>query len=159
MEQDDKKKLRDEIFEKHKKLYRLKTASSETRSRYPMQWGFECGDGWMPLISDLSDSIQWHADHKKEKDPNFKQPEVVQCKEKFGTLRFYIRGGDEYIAGLIHMAEKISGRICETCGSPGVLQSTGWWRVICKSCNDKRNITAAIKEEFAEETSDLEDSQ
>jgi len=59
------------------------------------------------------------------------QVEAVQVKEKFGTLRFYYDGGDEFINGLVTMAESISGRTCEVCGAEGKHRSGGWIRVLC----------------------------
>ena len=63
-------------------------------------------------------------------------PQVVvsQIKEKFGTLRFYYTGGDEYVDGLEHMAESMSAKICENCGCPGESRSTKknhYIRVLC----------------------------
>jgi len=68
-------------------------------------------------------------------------PQVTldQVKEKFGTLRFYYTGGDEYIAGLVSMAESMSGVTCETCGNPAEVQNDGgWMRSICKPCEEKQ---------------------
>jgi hypothetical protein len=60
-------------------------------------------------------------------------PQVTldQVKEKFGTLRFYYTGGDEYISGLVSMAESMSGVTCETCGKPGTQTSGGWIKTAC----------------------------
>lgn len=62
-----------------------------------------------------------------------KIPEVVatQVKEKYGTLRFYYNGGDEYIDGIVDMAESMSARTCETCGAPGKLRGGGWVYTAC----------------------------
>lgn len=57
--------------------------------------------------------------------------QAVQVKEKFGTLRFYIDYGDDYVNGLIAMAESMSSVICETCGKPGQLRYNGWIRTAC----------------------------
>ena len=61
-------------------------------------------------------------------------PQVTldQVKEKFGTLRFYYSGGDDYISGLVSMAESMSGVTCETCGKPGTQTSGGWIKTVCK---------------------------
>ena len=61
-------------------------------------------------------------------------PQVTldQVKEKFGTLRFYYSGGDEYISGLVSMAESMSGVTCETCGKPGTRTRGGWIKTACK---------------------------
>lgn len=59
---------------------------------------------------------------------------ATQVKEKFGTLRFYYVGGDDYIRGLEAMAESMTSRTCEDCGHPGESRSTEkkrWVRVLC----------------------------
>jgi hypothetical protein len=61
-------------------------------------------------------------------------PQVVaeQIKEKFGTLRFYYRGGDDQIRGMVSMAESMSAVSCETCGAPGKQRGGGWIRTLCE---------------------------
>lgn len=56
---------------------------------------------------------------------------AVQIKEKFGTLRFYYDGGDEYCRGVESMAEFMSAKTCEECGSPGKSRHGGWIRTLC----------------------------
>jgi hypothetical protein len=60
-------------------------------------------------------------------------PQVTldQVKEKFGTLRFYYSGGDDYISGLVSMAESMSGITCETCGKPGTSTGGSWVKTAC----------------------------
>ena len=60
-------------------------------------------------------------------------PQVTldQVKEKFGTLRFYYTGGDEYISGMVTMAEAMSGVTCEDCGDPGERRGGGWIYTAC----------------------------
>jgi uncharacterized membrane protein len=60
------------------------------------------------------------------------QVTVDQVKEKFGTLRFYYTGGDEYISGITSMAEAMSSVTCEICGKPGQTSSGGWLKTTCK---------------------------
>jgi len=59
------------------------------------------------------------------------QVTASQVKEKFGTLRFYYSGGDDYIDGLSAMAESMSAVTCEECGSPGKVRHSGWLRALC----------------------------
>ena len=68
-------------------------------------------------------------------------PQVTldQVKEKFGTLRFYYTGGDDYISGMVAMAESMSGVICESCGNPGNQTSGGWIKTICEPCEEERS--------------------
>jgi hypothetical protein len=84
---------------------------------------FFCVDsGWFPLIKDLiSDLIKmgWNK-------------EVIQVKEKFGTLRFYINEGTDDIHRRIAKAENESYIICEVTGQPGKLRNDlPWWRTLC----------------------------
>ena len=60
-------------------------------------------------------------------------PQVIatQVKEKYGTLRFYYWGGDEYCSGVESMAESMSAVTCEVCGSRGMLRHGGWIRALC----------------------------
>jgi len=76
------------------------------------------------------------------------QVTLDQVKEKFGTLRFYYTGGDEYISGMVTMAEAMSGVICESCGNPGKQTSGGWIKTICQPCETEREERRA--KEYAE---------
>jgi len=70
----------------------------------------------------------------REVPESISQVTLDQVKEKFGTLRFYYSGGDEYIDGLVSMAESMSAITCETCGKPGTQTSGGWIKTICEPC-------------------------
>lgn len=63
-----------------------------------------------------------------------KIPQLVadQIKEKFGTLRFYTTGGDEYTSGVVRMAESLSCVTCEVCGKPGMTSGKGWIKTTCE---------------------------
>lgn len=83
---------------------------------------------------------QWaiqHAEDDIEKATFRKVPEACpqvvasQVKEKFGTLRFYYYGGDDYISGIESMAESMSARTCEKCGKPGKVRQGGWIQTLC----------------------------
>ena len=76
--------------------------------------GFECQDGWYPLIRTLCETLCLHLDEQ----PGQGSIRVVQVKEKLGGLRFRVRGGDEYVRGAIDLAERMSYRLCEVCGRP-----------------------------------------
>jgi len=47
-------------------------------------------------------------------------PPVVakQVKEKYGSLRFRFRGGNDQTRHLIELAEDQAARVCEECGQP-----------------------------------------
>ena len=111
-----------------------------------MCWGFECGNGWYHIIRVLCSNIQHHIDwrnRKNELNPNqpiVPQVTVDQVKEKFGTLRFYYTGGDDYIDGLVSMAESMSGITCEQCGNPGSTLGRGWLTTLCEKHAEEKGI-------------------
>lgn len=98
---------------------------------------FECGSGWALLIDELCHEMAQHHDfnvkNKPKNKPKIKPVVCVQAKTKFGGLRFYVEGGDDYTHGLIRMAESFSLMICEHCGErcrPGT-PATRWNATRC----------------------------
>jgi len=96
-----------------------------------MCWGFECGDGWFNILDQLMGNIQHHIDWKNKNGEVVHQVTLNQVKEKFGSLRFYYTGGDDYIDGMVTMAESMSGVMCEECGLPGTQTQGGWIKTAC----------------------------
>ena len=114
--------------------------------------GFAVGVGWWPIIDNLCSNIQSHIDwwNTNRKDrPVVEQVVVRQIKEKFGGLRFYYDGGDEYVQGLVRMAECWAALHCEECGKPGKTRGGGWIRTLCDEHEAERQ--ARMKEEFGDE--------
>lgn len=105
--------------------------------------GFAIGKGWWIIVDKLMGQIQWHIDNsvknnkwdlendKTDVRPIIQQITVAQIKEKFGGLRFYYDGGDDYIYGLVSMAESWADIACEECGGIGHRRSGGWIRTLC----------------------------
>lgn len=58
---------------------------------------------------------------QKEVPKPISQVVAQQVKEKFGSLRFYIKGGNDFAFGAIALAESLSSKICDVCGNPGKL--------------------------------------
>lgn len=120
------------LFEKYPKIF-----PKEKRDLGPMHtlmcFGFECGDGWYKVIDDLCFTIQQYVD-----STGATQPEAVQVKEKFGTLRFYVDKANSEIYEMIDRAEQESGYTCEKCGQPGKeIVISGWIETRCKKCYEK----------------------
>jgi len=101
-------------------------------------YAFECEDGWFRIILWLSRYLQSYIDQQNKyaiKYPDQYKPveqiKVVQVKEKFGTLRYYTRGGNEHTNTVITFVEFISGYICETTGKTDEVgyNKTGWIKV------------------------------
>ena len=65
---------------------------------------------------------------------------VLQVKEKFGGLRYYIdlipENHYKQVDDLIRDAEKAAWNTCEVCGNPGSTRNDRWWRrTLCDYCN------------------------
>ena len=147
-----KKELQDKLFKKYSKIFRQKDLD---KTQTAMCWGISCGDGWYDLIDDLCGNIQNRVEnanrnrmYRLENSPTTLVPvayedfvcEAVQVKEKFGSLRFYVQGGDDYINGLIAMAEDISTRTCSECGNKVIpdKEYRGWIYTLCSGCEEKK---------------------
>lgn len=80
--------------------------------------------GWMSLVIELIDKCI-------AINPNF---EIVQIKEKFGGLRFYINGRNPDIEPIIHEYEGKCYHTCIKCGKPGDIKygSKAWISPYCE---------------------------
>lgn len=93
-------------------------------------WGFEIGSGWYSLVENLVDTIDRYQ-RPLVRNGKAEFIHIEQIKEKFGGLRFYYSGGDEYVAGAVDFAERLSYSLCQDCGAPGLLRSGSWLRTLC----------------------------
>lgn len=92
--------------------------------------GFLCGPGWYPLIERLSADLA-----EIVREDGLKRFRVVQVKEKFGGLRFYVKGGNERALDRIAEAVQEAERTCEGCGAPSSIRSIdGWLTKVCDDC-------------------------
>jgi hypothetical protein len=94
-----------------------------------MARGFEHDDGWFDIVWRLCEDLEpLVAGHEFE---------VVQVKEKFGGLRFYVRldgrrlSQDDAISRRIGAAMQESLHTCEICGQPGTLQENRCIKTLC----------------------------
>ena len=107
--------------------------------------GFAVGKGWYPILERLCKLIQQHIEHVNKNEQVVEQVVVEQIKEKFGGLRFYYQGGDDYIHGLVSMSEEWAGIACEGCGGIGKRRGGGWIRTLCDKHEAERQ--ARIEEQ------------
>jgi len=85
----------------------------------------------LDAITQLQNSI------KKLEETEATLPKFVQIKEKFGGIRIYYSGGDDYINGVISLADEMSYKICEVCGNSGKPNKGGWITTLCNNCRNK----------------------
>jgi hypothetical protein len=117
--------------------------AKQMEERFPKMFaepygGFCCGEGWWPILTNLCANIQHHLDWKNKTAEVVTQVTVTQIKEKFGGLRFYYDGGDDYINGMVQMAEVWADASCETCGAPGKRREGGWIKTLCDTHEAER---------------------
>jgi hypothetical protein len=97
-------------------------------------YGFECSDGWGRLITDLTERIS-DVVGGPEGAPDLR---VIQVKEKFGGLRYYMHGVPkehwDAVYDLVRRAGELSFHTCERCGRPGRMRQGGWVRTLCGPC-------------------------
>jgi len=95
----------------------------------------ECGPGWDKLIDPI---IKLCEDDGAE---------ILQIKEKFGGLRFYVHNPSPIIELEIKEAERLSYKTCEVCGEPGLLYGGSWLKTLCKEHAGKATLTTKLKKE------------
>jgi len=127
-------KRREDIEARYPRVFGGGTDSPD-KSVGTVYWEF--GYGWDSLIENLAAAI----DREIERDPSLAEGDtpfqILQMKEKFGTLRFYYAGGNDRIRGLVDMTENLSGSVCEICGSLGTLckrKNGSWIKTLCEDC-------------------------
>lgn len=94
--------------------------------------GVSFGPGWYELVYELSEKLEALILKlpKLERENCY----VVQVKEKWGGLRFYLSSSTTNIHRLISKTESQSRKICEDCGQPGEPRDGGWIRTQCLDC-------------------------
>lgn len=136
--------LQNKLYEKYPQFFVNK---DKTPMESPMCFGIETGNGWYEILSNVcwmikqhEDNNRWRREYLEKNDPErlAQEPEYFpvkfdQVKEKYGGLRLYFSGGDDYVEGLVSMAEAISYYICEVCGNKGEANKGGWISVRCEA--------------------------
>lgn len=91
--------------------------------KYDYSYYADCGKGWRSLIEPLIDLCEAN------------NVEILQIKEKFGELRFYTGNTPAKILDHIDQICEQSREVCENCGLPGKIKSTGGWlKCLCEQC-------------------------
>jgi hypothetical protein len=133
--------LQDELFEKYPEFFSNKDLGPRNSC---MAFGITCGNGWHDLINSICQIIASLNKNIKERNRLIagNNEEIIdfkfdQIKEKFGGLRVYYSGGDDFIRGLVRMAETMSYKTCEVCGNKGKPNKGGWISTLCDSCRSK----------------------
>jgi hypothetical protein len=91
---------------------------------------FGVAEGWLPLIKSMIEELIELGWNKR----------LVQSKEKFGGLRFYIETYPEGAEEIIFKYEKLSYETCEMCGEKGTNRKIkGWLYTLCDDHAKEKN--------------------
>lgn len=127
--------LEKKLINKYPDLFRNK---DKPVTQSLMAFAFECDNGWFKLIDELCENIM------KECAGTEGIPSVIQVKEKYAELRFYLDWYTPKITKLIEEAECKSQAVCEICGGEGKLHCRReWLKTLCtkhaKAMNYEKN--------------------
>lgn len=114
----------------------------------------ECGSGWFDLIYMSLSTIKAYLKLHPEKDFRF-----AQIKEKFAGLRMYSYNADDFISGVISLAEALSARTCEVCGNPGYVAKCdgGYWvKALCDAHAKELNYSKSLTKKKLQESKNSE---
>lgn len=133
-----------QLIEQYPAMFSLASNKNEPIGAY----GIECGNGWFDILSSLCFMIAQQERNiegnnkyliSQNKEPVEYEPfRFTQIKEKFGGLRVYYYGGNEYIRGLVGMAASWSYHTCEKCGNKGSPDKKGWIMTLCENCKENK---------------------
>jgi hypothetical protein len=125
----------------------VKNATEDKNLRPCAQYGFDAvGPGWYTILESLDSVINVCLSYDESSSIT-----ILQIKEKFGGLRVYFHAEEmdtreiETINGAIMLAEMLSFRTCEVCGSTENIDSRspknkklGWIRTLCEEHHKER---------------------
>jgi hypothetical protein len=149
MNEINKERSWNDLYEKYPNLFVNKDKSPRES---PMCFGIECNLGWYDLLSavcwrisqhekNIADRIRVRNEAGKENDQSdldYIPVKFDQIKEKLGGIRIYYTGGDDYVRGVVSLADEMSYKICEVCGNAGKPNKGGWISVLC---DEHRRLT------------------
>lgn len=138
-----KEDLEKQLFHKHAVLFKDSNVA------------LEVGDGWYTLLDKLCEVLTFKFNCALKELENCKEdkmldtyrailddeaerlPKVLQIKEKFGALRFYVIGASAEALIQIDFAEHLSSSVCEICGAIGqIAVNSGWMQSMCERCRN-----------------------
>ncbi|MDE7253819.1 MAG: hypothetical protein K2O32_12870 [Acetatifactor sp.] len=109
-------------------------------------FGIETGDGWYQLLYDMCREIAIVFE-TAEKPVTI---EMVQIKEKYGTLRVYynLEGENDVarkISDITQKYEDLSETVCEECGREGTLRTDlPWIQTLCDTCYGRKQFGSKL---------------
>lgn len=133
-----KPELQQKLYDKYPSLFVNK---DKTVQQSCMAFGIECSSGWYNLIDSVCSLIDSYQQNLARENKEFSPVTFDQVKSKWGGLRLYFSGGDDYIEGVVAMAEEMSYKTCEICGDVGSPNKSGWIATLCEKHKENNERT------------------
>jgi hypothetical protein len=119
----------------------------------PEYWkSIDVDEGWYQLVIDCDRELSLF-------DPHYK---IIQVKQKFGGLRYYIKPSEtcyepRRLNDVISKYEEVAARTCEATGKPGVLMKSivGWY----KTLNPEHAISTLHYAKYSEANKTTKDTE
>lgn len=117
-------------------------------------------DAWIQIAVRALTEMKTDTDRQNENYPDSTQddyPEIVQIKEKMGSLRIYVRNDQWYYTEPLDDAERTSETTCELCGNLALRQSIrGFVVTRCPFCIHKKLADRGMPDLVMNQNVDLE---
>lgn len=133
--------LEEKLYKNYPELFYTR---DDPNHKLTLMWGIECEDGWYELIDTLCKELLKDSRIKLENCKTTEEyqkmietleplPLIVQIKEKFGSLRFYVDNINKNQEIIVRTTEQLSLKVCEFCGTMKdvKLYKDGWWKTVC----------------------------
>ena len=107
---------------------------SSIRDKYPIisqrDFGASCPAGWEPLLLEYLGIVSAHIN---KKFADFEKPQILDIKDKRGSLRVTLSAYDEALLSVLEKLETLSTKTCIICSNPG--HSLRYFELpLCPSC-------------------------
>jgi hypothetical protein len=132
------KELQQKLYDAYPNLFRHRTEDLPRHEQHAVaRFGVGCGDGWFDIIDWLCAKLEPMI---LEEPEDYRHRYVIlDIKEKFGYMNFYMRDATEQMYLLIREASHESMKTCEKCGAPGIKENNlGWIKTYCRGHHDAR---------------------
>lgn len=99
-------------------------------------WFDDVPDGWRDIFIDMCREI--NIEYNRLTNEQKEMFQIVEVKEKYGTLRVYCHSYTREIDNIIDKYTRLSEKVCINCGKPAKWYTTGWITPVCDGCKNER---------------------
>jgi hypothetical protein len=133
-----KQDLQEKLYDNYPYLFSHLEEDLPRHEQYSIRrFGPSCDDGWFDIINRLCADLEALILELPEDERQ--QYAILDIKEKFGFMSFYMRKATRPMHDLIRKACEETMVVCEKCGAPGTKENNfGWIKTYCRGHHDAR---------------------